>query len=125
MTSMIEPGEALIDSRDVEERLAELEELAGEDEELFGDMEREELAFLRELADGGRDALSDWPHGETLIHERAFEDYARDFAEDCYGEELRGSTWPFYHIDWHQAAEDLKMDYYPITTSVGTYWGRC
>ena len=77
----------------------------------FGDEEREELEELETL----ENEISEWRHGETLIREEDFEDYAREMAEDMHGRAIRDATWPFTCIDWSQAAEELAMDYSTVT----------
>lgn len=53
----------------------------------------------------------EWMHGETLIPEDAFKDYAMDLADDLHGSAVRDAAWPFSCIDWDQAADYLCMDY--------------
>lgn len=68
-----------------------------------------ELKELKSLADdfGG---YGDWEHGDVIIREDHFQDYAEELAEDI-GTVSREREWPFCHIDWEAAAEALKMDY--------------
>lgn len=54
---------------------------------------------------------------EWLIPEEDFEDYAREMASDLYGVDL--DTWPFWHIDWDDAADDLKQDFAEVTSPEG------
>ena len=56
---------------------------------------------------------------ETLINDNYFEDYARDLADDIYGIK---DYWPFSCIDWEQAADELKSDYYSVEYDGETYW---
>lgn len=69
-----------------------------------------ELLALRSLAADAEGYAEDWRYGTTLIRESEFEDYAREFAEDC-GFINRDMKWPCNHIDWKQAADELKQDY--------------
>lgn len=71
--------------------------------------EAEELATLMAFADEA-EATPDWIHGETLIRESYFEDYARDLADDI-GAIKSDAGWPNSFIDWEAAAEALKQDY--------------
>lgn len=114
----------VIDSRDVIERIEELE---GADHEDFGDAglnadEVEELTILRELAKECEDC-PDWPHGETLIRDSYFEQYAQELAEDCC-EMPNSDQWPQRCIDWEQAARELQVDYTSIEFDGVDYWIR-
>jgi hypothetical protein len=75
-----------------------VDELAPED--------RERLEALTELLDSVPDAR----HGVELIPEDAFEDYARQLAEDI-GAVPEQYTWPISCIDWEYAARELGHDY--------------
>ena len=110
-------GKDYIDSRDMIERA---DYLRGRDEPLTED-EAEELATIDELAESG---IGDWEHGVTLIREDKFEDYARDFAEDIHGKEVREASWPFDCIDWEKAANALRMDYTSVEFLGETYLVR-
>ena len=124
----------LIDSRDV---IARIEELAAEldgatlNEEtstwkLDGvDMneQREELDKLEALAAQGEDYAPDWSHGETMIHDGYFQDYAEQLADDI-GAINSEATWPNNCIDWGRAARELKMDYTQIDFDGAVYWVR-
>ena len=76
----------------------------------YGPDEQAELDELEEL----ESEISDFMHGETLILERDFEAYARQYAEDC-GDFNPNAPWPMSCIDWKQAAEELAMDYTSVT----------
>jgi len=76
----------------------------------FGDDEQTELAELDEL----ESEISEWRHGETLIPESDFEDYARQLADDI-GAVPDESRWPCACIDWEWAARELAMDYSTVT----------
>lgn len=118
----------IIDSRAVIERIAELEsELEdatetdhgwvipeSEDNGVETDVaeEAEELNALKELADEA-EGYGDWAHGETLIRESYFEEYAQQLAEDI-GAVSGSETWPLTCIDWEKAADELKADYMTV-----------
>lgn len=76
----------------------------------FGDDEQTELSELDDL----ESEISEWRHGETMIPEDSFEDYARELAEET-GAISRDAGWPLHCIDWEQAAEELAMDYSSVT----------
>ena len=56
---------------------------------------------------------------EMLINDDNFEDYARELAYDIYGIH---DNWPFDCIDWEQAADELKSDYFSVDYDGETYW---
>ncbi len=110
----------MIDSRDVIERIEELETDAEELEAIGG---REELTALKALAAEGADYASDWHHGEALIQDTYFEEYARELANDI-GAINSDASWPNNCIDWERAARELQMDYTSIDFDGVEYWVR-
>lgn len=137
----------LIDSRDIIERIEELQDErqpladaleeaeAGDDEaatataqaalqEWDTTEEGQELRALLALQDEAEGYCADWRHGETLIRDSYFPDYARDLAEDLHGNKVRNAEWPFSHIDWEAAAEALQVDYTAVEFDGVTYWVR-
>jgi len=81
-----------------------------------------ELAALKALAEEG-EGCGDWSHGETLIRDSYFEDYARELADEC-GDMPRDLHWPFTCIDWEKAARELQYDYTTVDFDGVTYWIR-
>lgn len=135
-----------IDSRDVLERIEELEEErqplldaleeaeAGDDAgaadaaqnalaEYDSSGDGAELAALKALAEEAEGYADDWRHGATLIRDSHFPEYAREFAEEI-GAIDRNAKWPLAHIDWESAAEELKQDYTCVTFDGVDYWVR-
>jgi hypothetical protein len=107
-TNEISNTDDVIDSRDVIERIAALESAS-----TFLDADQiAELNALQALAEQGEDC-GDWKHGETLIRETYFQEWAQDFAEDI-GAVERDVKWPYTCIDWEHAARELKYDYTTI-----------
>lgn len=100
----------VIDSRDVIDAIEN------------GDLEGEELKALEDLAEEA-EGSPDWPHGETLIRDSYFEDYARELAEDT-GMVKGNEDWPLRHIDWEAAADELKGDYFSVDFDGVDYWIR-
>lgn len=92
-------------------------ELADWDEE-----NSEELAELLKLAEQG-EGYGDWEHGETLILDSYFEEYAQELASDI-GAIKKDAEWPNNHIDWTAAAEELKNDYTELDFGGETYHMR-
>lgn len=128
-TSPITNDQDIIDSRDVIERIEELESMQPESGE-EGSAEwpesddAAELESLRKLAEQASDYAADWQYGEALIRDSHFEAYARELAEDLHGNELRNASWPFDHIDWESAANALLIDYTAVDFAGVTYWIR-
>jgi len=137
----IDNSESVLDSRDIIERIEEIEqareayieENAGEDASadvrtsqgdawaLFFPGDAAELAALSKLAKDGEGA-ADWHHGETLIRDDYFTEYVCELLEDC-GEIPR--DLPHYvAVDWHKTAENVRVDYFPVDFDGVTYWLR-
>jgi len=119
----IDNSQDIIDSRDIIERIAELE--ADRDDENVGLLECEsaELEALTALADEASDYAPDWQYGEVLIRDSYFEDYAQELAEECC-EMLSDLSWPYTCIDWEKASRELQMDYTAVDFDGVTYWVR-
>lgn len=140
MNRTISNSDDIIDSRQVIERIEELEAkretlvtnlaetpdnpelltLAEWDE---GD-DGAELAALKGLAEEASQYSSDWQHGEALIRDSYFETYAQELADDI--EAVKSdANWPNNHIDWESAAEELQQEDYTTVDYDGvTYWIR-
>lgn len=122
----------VLDSRDIIERIDELEKELGIDpetvindmtEEEMGDNPElyEELETLRSLASDGEN-YSDWKHGATLIRESYFTDYAQELCEDCG---YIPKDFPFFiAIDWEKTAKNIQSDYSSIEYDGITYYIR-
>lgn len=99
----------VIDSRDIIERIEELEGADTLEKE-----EAEELAALQALRTQC-EGYADWEHGETLIHETYFVTYIEELIDDCYSlpKEMKSGEWPWRHmkIDFEAAAKEAKQDY--------------
>lgn len=120
---IVTPSEDIIDSRDVIERIAELEAMPFEGLRREDDPEiGEEYAALRDLREQG-ETLGDWAYGVALISDDYFVEYAKQLAEDI-GAIDREAAWPACHIDWAAAADSLQMDYTDIEFCGVTYWAR-
>lgn len=100
----------VIDSRDVIEAIDWLDE---------DDEDRKALEELASEAEGS----PDWQHGETLIRDSYFEEYAQELAEDT-GFIKGNEGWPLNHIDWEAAADELKNDYFSVDFDGVEYWIR-
>jgi hypothetical protein len=126
MTSEITNCDDILDSRDIAERIKELD---AEREEMGFDEDEEpeavhELEALEKLKKEGKEAFgSEWGYGVTLIRDEYFAEYAQELAEEI-GAIDRDAHWPNDHINWEEAAEALQMDYTTIEFDGETYWGR-
>lgn len=149
MSREISNTDDIIDSRDVLARIEELEserealvdaftESAIEDNETDAAMilaarhaqaalaewdssdEGKELSSLRAFADEGN---GEWKHGETLVRESYFKEYAQELADDI-GAIPKDATWPMTCIDWDQAARELRYDYTGADFDGVTYYYR-
>ena len=110
----------VIDSRDV---IARIEELETDVEELEAIGGREELIALKALAAEGADYTPNWAHGEALIRDTYFKEYAQELADDI-GAINSDESWPNDCIDWERAARELQMDYTSIDFDGVDYWVR-
>ena len=108
----------VIDSRQIIERIEELEGIVDPDDE-----ETSELASLKALAEEASGYSEDWRYGATLVRDSYFQTFAQDFAEDI-GAINKDATWPNTCIDWEQAARELQMDYTAVEFDGVTYWVR-
>ena len=110
-----------IDSRDIQERIDELQKNKCDDEE---QAELDSLIKLKDLyvSDYGDGS---WGYGASLIRDDYFEEYARETADSCgYVDHRKVYDWPFNHIDWVAAADSLKDDYTEIDFDGVTYYTR-
>ena len=114
----------VIDSRDIIARIDTLrnEITAHSDIDVSLADEIKELKILELLADGAGGS-PDWDHGETLISDSYFEDYARELAKDI-GAINDNDSWPYTCIDWEKAASELQMDYFSVNFDGVDYWIR-
>ena len=82
----------------------------------------EELKTLKTLADQC-EGYGDWRHGETLIRESYFRDYAMQLADDL-GAVPDNVGWPLTCIDWERAARELQMGYTEVDYDGVSYFIR-
>lgn len=82
-----------------------------------------ELQVLKALADEAEGYAADWHHGEALIRDSYFTEYAQQLAEDI-GAVNSDATWPNNCIDWDEAARQLKQDYTEVDFDGVAYWIR-
>jgi hypothetical protein len=115
----------IIDSREIIDRIGYLEGIRDDEEpiEEFTEELQEELLILVAVAEEGKYS-PDWKYGESLISDIYFEDYAKQLAEDITDYRESEAQWPYNHIDWFEAAQELQNDYTSIDFDGETYWIR-
>ena len=122
-------GDNTIDSRDVIERIAELEskrdDFDAEDDttwEYNNPEDAEELAALQALQDEASQYSDDWTYGSQLIKAEYFVDYCQELVSDI-GDMPRNI--PGYLVsDWDATAENIKEDYTEVDFAGDTYFVR-
>ena len=138
----IHNGMDIIDSRDVIARLRELaderesatiapetvgshvEEWTAQDgtvlngEDWTEDQENEYQALHR-LDKEASGYAPDWTHGEALIRDSYFEEYAQHI-----GAINKDAKWPNDCIDWERTARELQYDYTRVDFDGVDYWVR-
>ena len=122
--------DAFFDSRDVIERIAELEAyyLGDSDAEFSADLindvsEREEFVALVALQEEAEGHISDWQYGETFYAWDALVEYTEETVNECY---TTGGlpSWVTNHIDWKKVTEEVKVDYTEFEFRGTTYYAR-
>jgi hypothetical protein len=114
----------IIDSRDVDSRIEELEAERDAAAEAGTDfVDGEELAALVAFRDEAAGYAPEWLYGCPLIRDSYFKDYAQELAEDV-GALKSAEEWPYTCIDWDKAARDLQADYSSAELDGVTYWFR-
>lgn len=124
MIQDVDNSQDILDSRDIIERIAELERLkaADTDGDSFDEYDdQDELDALYALAEEAEHA-EDWEYGATLIRDSYFEEYGQDLAVDIGY--LDGDKEMYDFIDWERWAEHIQQDYFPVEFDGVTYWVR-
>lgn len=128
MRNEISNTDDVIDSRDVIERIRELEgerDAHPEGPSIWGQEckdDCDELGALLVLQDGAEGYAPDWAHGATLIRDSYFADYARELLKDC-GDIPKNLTH-YIKIDWDATARNIRQDYTSVGFDGVTYWIR-
>lgn len=104
----IDNSQDVIDSRDVIERLEELQ------------ADRQE--FIDALAEEAEGYAEDWHYGTTLIRESYFVEYCQELCSDIGA--LPKEIPSYVVIDWEATAENLKADYTEVEFGDVTYLVR-
>lgn len=122
MSNTITNQDDVIDSREIIERVEELESCLQDHKEdpSGGHISADDVAELRVLQKLAEEASSspDWNYGETLIRRSYFVDYIAELIDECYElpKELTSGQWPYRHItiDYKAAAEEAEQDYMSV-----------
>lgn len=106
----------ILDTRQLQDVIDDIESI---DEEERDDDQKATLKALEELSDD----IGEWLHGNTLIRESYFQEYAEQTADDI-GAIDRNATWPCNCIDWERAAAELQQDYSSCEIDGTTFYYR-
>lgn len=115
-------GETIIDSRDVIDRIAELEtdrDLALESGEDFDD--QDELDALIELREQCEEC-DEWEDGATLVAWEYWDKYVEDLIIDIG--DLPRKIPDYLVIDWQATAENIAADYTIVSFDGSSYYIR-
>lgn len=137
-------GDQILDSRNIQERIDELDEelqnikddlyaALGDDsneciEEFSADITKffnsDEGKELKQLLEMKEEVDScEWDYGLTLIHANYWADYVEELAKDI-GAVESDVKWPYNHIDWEAAADELEQDYSTVDIGDHMYYYR-
>jgi hypothetical protein len=108
-----------------EDEKEEQEDLVKERQQELTDWDEEngdEYKALKDLIEEA-EGYGDFKHGEALIRDDYFTEYAEQLADDL-GAIDRNASWPISCIDWEKAADELKADYSSFEFDGVTYWMR-
>lgn len=126
----IDNTDDIIDSRDIDARIEELEDMMndceGEDaiDEWESTSESDELNYLRSLRDDLEGYCPDWKYGVTLIRDSYFQEYAEELIKDIGDLPAELPGYIEAHIDWKGVADDIQQDYTSGEFDGVTYWAR-
>jgi len=116
MSRNIDNAEDILDSRDIQERIDELQKI---DQAEIDEYDTEELNLLLKIKDAVGDDES-WAFGITFIRDSYFEEDAEEFAYDCMGIDRNGQMTMY--VDWSRFAEDRKVDFQSVDFDGVEYW---
>ena len=129
-TTAFDGTDNFFDSREVMERIAELEEVGTEtnsegtefDADRLCDEFREEYDALTEWRDDAEGNIADWEYGETFISENAFTDYMMELLSDIGY--LPADLPGWIVINEEETASNMKEDYTEFEFRGTTYYAR-
>jgi len=118
--------EDLLDSRDLADRMAELE-----GKNRLSSSESDELEVLEKLQhDLEREGVSGWTDGIVLIEMNYFHStYAEELIGEIYGDiegEMLKKGFPYnlFNMDWDDVAEVLSSDYQVVRIGTQDYYAQ-
>jgi hypothetical protein len=119
-TEPIDTNADILDSRDIEARIAWLGADDGSGASFTDDAA--EYNALVEFRDELSGYLADWQYGEALIRDDHFTEYTRELLKDVGYIPRDFPSW--IEIDWEKTAENVRQDYTSAELDGTTYWGR-
>lgn len=140
MSREISNFDDIIDSRDVIERIEDLESQITDERELLADHPEEpntparqtrldnitalqtELDSLLNLQSEAEGYAPDWQHGATLVRDSYFTEYAEELLKDCG--DLPQNIPHYIEIDWKATARNIRIDYTEVDFDGVSYWVR-
>lgn len=129
MYNTVTNADDTIDSRDIIERIEEIEsdpdycdaETGEFIIDLVSDDDREEYDSLVKFRDDN-DSVTDWQYGAIFIRDSYFEEYCQELVEDIG--DLPRKIPSYIVIDWEATADNLQADYTSVEFDGETYWVR-
>lgn len=114
----------VLDSRDIIDRIEELQGRKDDEEQTYplNEEEAAELAALVALAEEAEGYADDWRCGATLIRETYFTDYTEELLQDIG--DLPKNLPGYVVIDWEATARNIQVDYTSVEFDGVTYWVR-
>jgi hypothetical protein len=124
-------GGSTFDSREVIERIEELQSIMEENPHCEGckdfqynidaldEDQAEEWESLIHFRDVECAGVEDFPHGATFIREDYFEEYVKDMLEQL-GVDVPG----WVAVDWTATADNVRVDYTAVEFDGDTYYVR-
>lgn len=88
-------------------------------DEFYDGQELESLIRLREECE--QYGFADYTY---LIRDDHFVQYAQEYWEEIGGANIQVNHWPYNHIDWEAAADELKYEWSEIDFDGVTYYLR-
>lgn len=126
---MIDSSSNVLDSREIIDRLEELQSDRSEIAELgeielnrWNETHGEEMAMLEDLDNEGRQYSSDWEYGETLVNAGYWTEYVKELLADCG--DLPKTIPSYVVIDWEATADNIKADYTELDFDGETFYIR-
>lgn len=120
MANTIGNMDDVIDSRDVIERIEELQAMLNDTPDDFGEDDGEELRALLALQEEVKGYCPDWEYGAQLIRDSYFEQAMDEMLEDIGDLPRDLPSYLTITVDY----EALQQDYTAVEFDGITYWTR-